>query len=1321
MKKLASFLVDIAWSGGRFRLALAALLAVGIGCCGLYAQSGAGSIQGTVTDSTGAVIPGAGVQVVNTATGVSLNTKTNGTGFYQVPSLFAGTYHVTVTASGMKTFEQTIDLLVAQHAEINFTLQTGTVTQKVTVEANAIQLINTTSGSVGATLDPARISQLPENGRDIISLVNETTPGLSSCPESSSCANGLSGPAMEYEVDGATLTNREFGGVHAGQSQMVDPDSIQEVRAETDGSSAEYDSPATVIMSTKSGTNELHGSMFYTAENSAFGISRQRQDASNFVAPHYVRNEFGVSLGGPIVIPHLYNGRNKSFWFFAYERYSLAQDSSQLETVPTQAMKNGDFSGLTNSAGLFQQLYDPLTTASSANCAEPAADGGGFTSDQWCRAPFADNQIPIGRESPTAKILNDITPLPTNSKNPLVGSNLAALVPESTIEPQFTFRLDQVFNQNNRGYLRYTQNTTTSISPRNDPVNESATLAADGLPYAASGLSETSTGIYASSLGFTHIFSPTFFSETILSQTWMREQNGAGGNPNLNYEKMLGLPNNFGETGFPYIVGSSTSTGSSGDIFQPLDGTQFQYGMTDILTYLDENLTKIAGKHTLLFGGRFMHDRFGNKPDEIKDEVEFDGYDTALENPGSGSSLSSYSNTGNANADMFLGGAASYSVNLEPPYQHLRQIELDAYFEDNYRILPNLTLNFGVRYEALPAISESGGMMMGFDLKNDAMVTSGALSKLIAEGVTTQAIISNDEYDGAKFETPAEAGMPSMLVYGYNNNWLPRLSAAWQPFGARIGTVIRGAAGQFLYPIPIREAYRDVNRNNPFTAGYSENYTNAVYSPDGQPNYLLRSTQPVTMGVNSSGVVNSDSTSAIQPGLGIVSIDPHFPPSKVTQGDLTIEQPVKWGSVVRATYIFNHGSYLNQYYYYNASPEAFLWEVQTGTETPRGSAVGPTNANTGEGPYDNITYGNGSYQIQKSGWSNYNALQLVFQKLYHHDVGWQVSYVFSKSMWAGGDFGGESADEYVPYSALNDSGPGVVTSPYGTLGSLRTPPVPSANLPKWGFYRALNRWENYMVNTDDPRQELQFNGIVDLPFGRGKWLLGDAGRAMNEVVGGWQLAGAGTLVSQSFAVSTGNWGPTSKIHVYKHAVPISDCRSGTCLTSYLWWNGYIPPSSISGNSCAGSSGKVISGLPSNYVPYQTPIDTTCGSKYYDENEVAISNVQGQANNTAIAFEPYGSAQNQGASEGSIQVTNPYAHTVLNGPMNFDADLSLFKVFPLGDRWRLRINVDAFNVFNIQGYVNPSGSDGTEVVQAGGVGATSYNPPRQVQFTARLTF
>lgn len=187
------------------------------------AQSGAGSIQGTVTDSTGAVIPGASVHVVNQATGVAVDTKTNNTGFYEVPELFTGTYVVTVSAKGMKTLTQTVDVLVSQDAEINVTMTAGAVTQQVTVSANTVQLQTTDSGAITSTLENTRINELPMNGRNIISLVNEVTPGLESCPQSSSCANGLEGPATVYEVDGASLQNREYGGVHQGHNKWSTP------------------------------------------------------------------------------------------------------------------------------------------------------------------------------------------------------------------------------------------------------------------------------------------------------------------------------------------------------------------------------------------------------------------------------------------------------------------------------------------------------------------------------------------------------------------------------------------------------------------------------------------------------------------------------------------------------------------------------------------------------------------------------------------------------------------------------------------------------------------------------------------------------------------------------------------------------------------------------------------------------------------------------------------------------------------------------------------------------------------------------------------
>ncbi|HEX4032220.1 MAG TPA: carboxypeptidase-like regulatory domain-containing protein [Terracidiphilus sp.] len=1315
----------------------ALVLGLALGSAGLlFAQSGAGTIQGTVTDPSGAVIPHATVNVVNKDTGVSINTTTSNVGFYQVPDLFTGTYTVTVTAPSMKTYKRVVDLLASQNAVINATMTTGAVTQQVQVSANAVQLITPDSGVVSSTLENARINQLPMNGRNLITLVQETTPGLESCSQSSSCPNGLMGQAMEYVADGADLSNREFGGTHTGSSEMPDPDSVQEVHVETSGSGAQYATPATAVLTTKSGTNHIHGSLFETARNNAFGIARQRQNPSDFVAPPYIRNEFGASAGGPIFIPHLYDGKNKSFWFFSYERYSLRSFSYQEMKVPTVAMRQGDFSGLVNSSGVVQQLYDPNTTVSSPSC------NGSGVANTWCRTPFANNQIDPTRESPTAKIFNDITALPSNSNNPLVTTNLNGKDISSVTTPNVTFRLDQSFNQNNRAYLRFTNEPSTDIFNRNDPTDAEATIAADGLPAAASNISIDATNLFAGAIGFTHIFSPTFFSETVASQSWFGEQNEAGGTPLANFEKQLGLPNNFGEGGFPYIE----------SVISPMDGTQFLYGVTDILSDLDENLTKTIGNHQIYFGGRYRHERFSSRPDEVKDSINFNGDVSGLEDPTTGTNYSKTANTGYADADEYLGGAYTYGVNIEPPIQHLHDMEFDAYIQDNWRVRHNLTLNLGVRYEAHPAIWQKYGQMEGFDLKNHAIVTAGTPAQLIAEGLTTQAIIANDLYDGVKFETPAEAGVPAnTLTRNDNFTFGPRVGLAWQPFG-HWGTVIRGAYGRYIYPEPIRNFLVSINRSNPFTVGYSMSYTSANQSPDGLVNYALRtglasgtgaapwttvtnsgSGVPV-MGANSANVVNTGTTTSILPGMSVNSLDPDFPVTYVTQTNFTIEQPLKGNSALRLSYLYTHGTNLAQDYFYNAHPSTFVWEAVNGIVPPTGgsSVIGTlqqnTYSSTATGPYDQSVYG-GNYQVQKSGWSNDNIFQANYQRLFHHGVAYQIEYDWSKPFRIGSDSSRDS--ELNPIQNYATSGLGVVTpytSSYGTFPAATapaTPPPPPPGIASYAYYRALNRFANYMVDTAVPKQHIQFNGIIDLPFGRGKRFLGNANRFLDELVGGFQLAGDGNIVSQDFTITSTHWGPTNPLHVYKHGAKITDCRSGNCYKAYEWFNGYIAPTAISGNTCSTGLSTVVSGLPSNWAPYQTPVVSAnaCSTpvngkavtdKYFGDDEANVTLLNGKTN--LNSYQPYPTSNTSGGIG-----SNPFAHTVLNGPMNWTADLSLFKVFPITETTSLRFNLDAFNAFNVQGYTNPSGSDGTEAVTPGGVGASSGNGPRELQFTLRLRF
>lgn len=1293
MKNLAK--LQTLFPRGKRLPALVALIMLGLAMCqnSAFAQSGAGSIQGTVTDSSGAVIPGALIQVLNQATSVTIKTTSNNVGFYQVPGLFTGNYVITITAPNMKTYKTSLQLLVAQNAVINAALALGQVTEQMQVSASTVQLTTTDSGTISSTLENQRINQLPMNGRNVLTLTGMTTPGLEG---GGTRANGLMGEAMEYVADGAPLTNRQFGGMMQGVS-TPDPDAVQEVQVSTTNNSAQYTEPGTAIITTKSGTNHVHGAVFWTARNNAIGIAKARQDPSDLVAPKYIRNEIGGSVGGPIVLPFLYNGKDKSFFFVAYERYSVASASNQLFSVPTQAMRNGDFSALYALPNPVQ-LYDPATTYNSGSSPCPATG----QPNPYCRQPFVNNQIPVGRESPTMKMINNITPLPNTDFNPLLQPNLQGPNNTYVVTPTWTFRLDQVFNENNRAYLRYNSNVNQSFSLRDYPVNEPALGGAAGFPENATGQAYNPSATFAVALGFTHVFSPAFFSETILSNQWFSQHNYAGGTPFANFEQQLGLPNNFGEGGFPRFGENP----SSSRLINPIDGTQFIYGLSQLVTNLDENLTRTIGHHQLQFGGRYRHERFGYLPDEHADDVQFSSQATGLYNTSTNTSYGQLPNIGNQNADAFLGAASSYSVNLQPPYEHFHDMEFDAYLQDNYRIKPNLTLNLGLRYEAHPAAWLKDGYMQAFDLKNDALVLASPPDQLISNHLTTQAIIDNMRNIGVKFETPQDAGMPSKLAYDYNLTFSPRFGFAWQPFGAGRGTVVRGAYGRYIYPIPVRTTYKNIAQNLPYSAGYSKSYTNAAQTPDGKPNYLLRNPQPVVMGVNSTSVVDSSSTTAFLPGISVFTLNPKQPPDFVTQANFTIEQPLKGNSVLRLTWMWTHGTNLDQEYFYNQHPSNYVWEIVNGIIPPQGKTIGsPTYASTATGPYDNVTWG-GNTLDQKSGWSNDNAFQANYQRLYHHGIAYQIFYVYSRPFRVGGNYFRDGT----LYPALNYANSGVGTmTPLPNSSQITAPVMPPAaptGIASYAYWHQLDVYENYHVDTAIPRHHIQFNGVVELPFGRNKRFLSNVNRFVDELVGGFQVAGDGSVVSQTFQVSSGHWGPHNPIHVYKHGAKINDCRSGTCIPAYEWFNGYVAPSNLPNSGCSTS----VSGLPSGWMPYEQPINTnynpatTCGKaqdKYYNTDSVQINLLNGSTDIQTYSPGPRG--------------VDPYSKVFLEGPFNYNADLSIFKVFPITEATRLRLNADAFNALNVQGYNNPGTSDGIENMR------TSHWTPRQIQLTLRLEF
>jgi hypothetical protein len=1284
------------------------LLAVGavMLCRPVRAQSGAGSIQGTVADSTGAAIPNANIHVENAATGVTANTTSNGVGYFQVPGLFAGTYKVTVAAPSLTTYAISIELLVAQSAVINPVLVPGAITQQVTVNADTVQLTTVDNGSLASTLENQRINQLPMNGRNLTTLLANTTPGMG---DDGQRMNGQSVNALEYVFNGTPSRNDLAGGMNPPIVQLVDPDSIQEVRIESTSSGAQYATPATAVVTTKSGTNRLHGSFFETARNNAFGVARSRQDAPGVAAPHLVRNEFGLSAGGPVILPRIYNGKDKTFWFFAFERYSLAKSSTSLTKVPSLAMRQGDFSGLYNGSNVLQVLYDPSTTQSNTACPVPNATKAPFTTNnKYCRTPFAGNKIPMTQISPLAKIYYQLAPTPAGpyaDANPLVSGNLTALSPTLEVVPQTTFRIDHTFNEKNRAYLFYSHMYTainTSGGPRN------VGLSSPNIPVgAAFGYKNQITSTFLSSVNFTHIFSPTFFSETVYSQQWFSSNNIPGVALDQNYESMLGLPNNFGEKGFPSITGQITSLGNS-------QGGNSR--VSQMLSTLDENLTKIVGKHQMVFGGRYRYDRDGNLPNGIPDKFAFGSNSVALYNPSSGQQYNAYANTGQAEGGLFLGSAGSYTVNLSPPHIHYHQYEFDGYFQDNYHLSKNLTFNLGLRYEGHTGLWTKDGLVNTFDLKNDAMVLGATPAQLIAKGYSTQAIITNDKNIGVKFETPAEAGMPDKLFRNYMLNFMPRVGIAYLPFGSKLGMVIRGGYGRYTYAAKLGDYANHPEQNNPLTATYTQSYSQAAQAIDGLPNELLRYNDPSVFGVagaNTANVVDTNAINSVLPGISLFSVDPSYAPTYVSETNFTIEQPLKGHSALRASYIWNHASNLDIVYNYNNHPTDYQWELATGTTTPRGGAsvIGTPQQNTysatATGPYDQTTWGQSEWHT-RAGWSNFNSFQVNYQRLFHRGYAYQLTYEYTKALRAGGATGdgSNSVDPVANYPGVLGAN-ATMTSPYGTIYPGDAPPALPAGTPAWAQYHDLIKYELYQQDSQQPTTRIRFNWLIDLPFGSKHRFFGNSNRFVNELIGGFQLAGSAGISSDLVQPTSGSqWGATSQLKTYKHKYPITDCRSGVCKKAFMWFNGYLAPTVTTGVSGSACTQNCVSGLPSDYQPVQAPVDNDPTTTNYGTNYVQLSSPALLASNNGA---PVTVAYDAGPIAG-----NYLSKTWIHGPINWPVHASLFKVFPIGEKMNLRVNMDAFNVFNMPGENNP-GTSGIESFQ------TSANNPREIQITVRLTF
>ena len=1205
-----------------------------------YAQTGVGKIQGTVKDITGAVAPGATVTATHTRTARDYKTVTNEVGFYIVPAAQVGPYSIRIDMPGMESYKGEFTLLSGDTAVIDVALKVGSTATEVTVQADAAPLVTTTSPTLASVTDRARLDQLPISGRMFQSLVTQTTPGM----DGASAAPRLWGLrwGVEFLQDGAVMSNRDTGELSGRPPGM---DTIEEFRVETNASSAKMNRPGTVIVTTRGGTNQFHGSLLEVARNNnlGFGVARRREDRWTR-PPHLVRNEFGGSAGGPIVIPKVYNGKNKTFFFGSYEAFRSLTATTRAAAVPTEAMRNGDFSGLVNAAGRATTIYDPWSTAAN-----------------WSRVPYVGNRIPAARQSPLSKYLYSVTPAATDpGVNPLIAQNYFYQAPNNRLEWTLTQRFDHRLSDKDQIFGRYTYGVRDSYAQSGN--NNSPTT----LDFSANGTFRPIRD-HSGVLSWTRTFSPTFFSE-MLFNVGSEDLNFINVGDNKKYADQLGLPNPFDEFGFPNV----TSTGVG---MEYITAANRRNSIVQIYN-LDHNLTKIKGRHELQFGGRYRFEKLNILPDQqqVQGAHSLNGQFTGLYDPTSGSTYSAVPFTGHAAADLYLGTINSYSAQFVRKWYRMHSREFALYLQDNHKVNSRLTLNYGLRWEMYTPIREESNFLTGFDPKTKSVVNGTDWETMFKIGATTPAIARVFQNLGVPFISPEQAGLPKDLIKLNKWDFNPRGGFAYKMTGGARPFVVRGGYGIYGYPMPLRAFNARMRQNPPTTARFTYQFSNSAQTPDRLPNYGLRAVPSTVAGVNSRDILDLNSPTGIARGGFLVSyFNPEQPTSRAHEWNLTFEREILENTVLRFGYVGTHGARLDQFYSYNQSPNDYVWFTRTGLPRPTGTFAG-----TATRAFETTMYGD-IEEYGKTGWSNAQNFQIEIQRRYSKGYGFQFFYVLTNALKASGN---GWSDDIVP----SDN----VFLPNSVPQDLN----------------ARARHLFYQRDSEIPQHRFNWNFIVDLPFGKGKKWLSRTGAIGDRIVGGWQLAGNGTVSSTWWALPTGNWNLPNAVEIYGTKYPVQDCRSGVCRDAYLYYNGYIPANRINSVGANGRPNGVM-GVPSNYKPSHqpiipmpaTPIPGDPNAPFYDTNTVWVPMRDGSLQRTTLNTNQH-----------------PWRNQWQSGLFSWGQNASLFKVIPINERVYFRLNIDYFSVFNMPG-IPKTPDPNTGLIDA----SFSGNGSRALQFGLRLTW
>lgn len=747
----------------RTLLFLALLLSFSVSALAQNAQ-----VTGRVSDQTGAIVQGAQIIITNISTGISRESVSNDEGYFTIPLLKPGEYRVSVRKEGFKPLAQSgVVLQVEQVARLDYTLETGAVTETVSVTANTAAALETETSSLGKVVDQQRIQNLPLLGRNpysLVALVPGARPsaGLNDLPvdqisQSFVSINGARANQNEYLLDGAPNTA-------AAQNQpvvFVNPDAVQEFKVETNSYNAQHGRAGGGVFNivTRSGTNSFHGTAYDYLRNDALNANTFFGNRAGQKKPPFRFNQFGATIGGPIDFPEKvfgplkYTGKNRSFFFGSYEAVRFSQGGSYIGSVPTVLQRAGDFSQTKNAAGTVIPIYDPATTR-----ANPATPG------QFLRDPFPGNVIPRNRWNPVFAKMLDFIPLPNTAGNAnTAAGNFVTTAANRISKDTFSVRLDHQVNEKHRLSGRFNYDN----SPINRPnfYNNIASPTFGGQVFKRRNFG----------LDYTATFSPTMVGNFLFSFT--RLENNRRPFSNGFDITSLGLPGALKSQLIPESFPSITVAGMGGAFSITNSGTANLLGGNDLISFGDNtaswvgSITKTLSRHTLKFGGeaRLLRPNYWQFADTA---INFSFAQNFTQGPNP--TAAAAASTGFGFASFMLGiGGGSYS---RAASMAMQVKYYGGYLQDDWKLTNKLTLNLGVRYEYESPRTERYNQLTNFDQSATPPLTAAGLN---LKGALSFAGVGNN---------PREQWNPD------RNNFSPRIGFAWN---VTPKTVVRGGGGIF--------------------------------------------------------------------------------------------------------------------------------------------------------------------------------------------------------------------------------------------------------------------------------------------------------------------------------------------------------------------------------------------------------------------------------------------------------------------------------------------------------------------------------------------